>query len=185
MADPAAYSRAPRPRPATGPDNGVVLSAVDLEIRAVPLDHPDAVALTERVQEFYVERYGGRDDDPMDPAEFTPPSGAFYVGYLDGAPVVSGAFRLEGSDRLGTTRTAEIKRMYVVPDRQRQGLARRMLAHLERAAQAAGYEALILSSGSKQPEALALYEASGYVPVPGFGHYAGAELNRCYGKRLR
>lgn len=156
-----------------------------MEIRLVAFDHPDAVMLTERVQEFYVERYGGRDDDPMDRAQFEPPAGGFFVGYLDGRPVASGAFRREGTERLGTTRTAEIKRMYVVPEHQRQGLARLMLAHLEQAARAVGYEALILSSGSRQPEALALYESAGYVSVPGFGHYAGAPVNRCYGKPLR
>lgn len=154
-------------------------------IRPVPYDHPDVVTLVERVQDFYVERYGGRDDDPTDPADFRPPAGIFFVGYLDDAPVATGAWRVIGADRLGTTRTAEIKRMYVVPEQQRRGLARRMLAHLEATAAEARVEALILSTGTMQPEAIALYEASGYEPIEGFGHYAGGALNRCFGKLLR
>lgn len=155
-----------------------------MQIHRVSYDHPDAVALVARVQEFYVERYGGPDDDPTGVADFTPPSGAFYLGYLDGAPVATGAWRIVGEDRLGTTCTAEIKRMYVVPEAQRRGLGRRMLAHLETTAAEAGLEALILSTGARQPEAIALYRAAGYEPVEPFGHYAGAPLNVCLGKRL-
>ncbi|SFC60965.1 Acetyltransferase (GNAT) family protein [Nocardioides terrae] len=156
----------------------------DLQIRRVPLHHPDVAALVERVQEFYVERYGSRDDDPTDEADFEAPLGAFFVGYVDGAPAVSGAWRVVDDRRLGATRLAEVKRMYVVPELQRRGLARRMLAHLETTAAAAGMEALLLSTAVKQPEAIALYESSGYEPVEGFGYYGGGPLNRCYGKRL-
>ena len=155
------------------------------EIRLVPLDHPDAQALIARVQEFYVERYGGADDDPMDPTEFSAPAGAFYVGYLDGVPVATGAWRRVGVTRLGASDPAEIKRMYVVPEAARQGHARRMLAHLEETARAAGCDALLLSTGLRQPEAIELYASAGYEQVEGFGHYAGGELNRCMGKRLR
>lgn len=159
-------------------DNGQV------QIRLVPYDHPDAQLLTVRLQDFYTERYGGPDSDPMDPASFEPPVGAFFVGYLDGRPAAMGAWRREGVERLGTSVTAEIKRMYVVPEATRQGLARRMLSHLETTAWAAGLEALILSTGSRQPEAMALYTYAGYEPIDGFGHYAGGDLNRCFGKRL-
>ena len=155
-----------------------------MQIRRVSYDHPDVVALVDRVQDFYVERYGGRDDDPTDPADFEPPAGAFFVGYVDDAPAAMGAWRVVGEQRLGTSRTAEIKRMYVVPELQRRGLARQMLAHLESTAAEAGIQALILSTGSMQPEAIALYEAHGYEPIEGFGHYAGASLNRCFGRRL-
>lgn len=155
-----------------------------MQIRRVSYDHADVVALVDRVQQFYVERYGDRDDDPTDPADFEPPAGAFFVGYVDGTPAATGAWRMVREPRLGTSETAEIKRMFVVPELQRRGLARRMLAHLEASAAEAGVEALLLSTGSKQPEAIALYEASGYEPIEGFGHYAGAPLNRCYGRRL-
>ena len=165
-------------------DHPLLRSGTGLEIRRVPYDHPDAVLLVERVQAFYVERYGGRDDDPTDPAMFEPPAGAFYVGYADGRPVCTGAWRREGVERLGSTRTAEIKRMYVVPEAQGRGHARRMLAHLEATAAEAGYDVLVLSTGKRQPEALGLYRSAGYVDVPGFGHYAGMPLNVCLAKRV-
>ena len=110
---------------------------------------------------------------------------AFFVGHLDGIPAVSGAWRRKNHiDFAGTTNTAEIKRMYVVPTARGLGLARRMLAHLEATAAAAGVEAMVLETGLKQPEAIALYESAGYEVVPGFGHYRDSPVNRCFGKVL-
>jgi GNAT superfamily N-acetyltransferase len=157
---------------------------VPYEIRLVPIDHPDAQRLIDRVQAFYAEIYGGADDDPMDPAEFAAPEGAFHVGYLDGVPVATGAWRRVDVPRLGASSTAEIKRMYVDGSARGRGLARGMLTHLEESARAAGFEALLLSTGLLQPEAIALYTSADYRPVEGFGHYAGSELNRCFGKLL-
>lgn len=153
-------------------------------IREVAYTHPDAQGLIAGVQQVFAERYGGGDDDPMEPSMFTPPAGAFFVGYLGGRPVATGAWRAEGVERLGSTRTAEIKRMYVIPEAARQGHARRMLAHLESDALAAGFDVMVLSTGSLQPEAIALYLSSGYAAVAPFGHYADAPLVRCFAKRL-
>ena len=59
-------------------------AALGAVLRRVPYDHPDAVALTEAAQEFYVRIYGGPDGTPMAHEEFAAPYGAFFVGYLDG-----------------------------------------------------------------------------------------------------
>ncbi|MET3962489.1 ribosomal protein S18 acetylase RimI-like enzyme [Marmoricola sp. OAE513] len=74
---------------------------------------------------------------------------------------------------------AEIKRMYVAPAGRGRGLARAMLAHLESTARAAGADLMILETGTEQPEALALYESSGYRSIPGFGYYRSSPKNRC------
>lgn len=156
-----------------------------VDLRQVPIGDADAQALIEQVQQEYVVLYGGRDESPVDHAEFVAPLGAFFLGRLDGVPVVSGAWRRRTDVEVaGTTNTAEIKRMYVVPAARGLGLARRMLAHLEATAHAAGVEAMILETGLRQPEAIALYESCGYVAIPGFGYYSGADLSRCFGKAL-
>jgi len=156
-----------------------------LEIRRVPLDDPDAQLLAARALAFYAGLYGGSgDDDPMDAASFVPPEGVFMVGYLDGRPVVAGGWRRMGLARLGTSATGEIKRMYVADDARGLGLARTMLARLERTAREAGLEALILSTGAPQVAAVGLYSSAGYEPVAPFGHYAASPLVRCFGKRL-
>jgi len=43
---------------------------------------------------------------------------------------------------------------------------------------------MVLETGAPQPEAVALYRSSGYVPIPPFGHYAGSPLSVCLGKPL-
>jgi GNAT superfamily N-acetyltransferase len=156
-----------------------------LRIEQLPITHPDAQLLVEEVQQEYVERYGGRDHTPIQDSDLAPPQGAFYVGYLDRGPVATGAWRFRDDvSRLGSTRPAEVKRMYVAPAARRQGLARLMLAHLEDAARAAGAEVMVMETGTAQPEAIALYLAAGYEPVEPFGHYAWSPQNRCYGRRL-
>jgi len=155
------------------------------EIRRVPIAHPDAMRLVEEVQHEYVVRYGGRDDKPLDPSMFEDPTGSFFVGYLDGEPVATGAWRLRSDvEALGSSRAAEIKRMYVAPAARGRALARAMLGHLESTARESGAEVIILETGSAQPEAIALYRSSGYTPIPGFGHYAWSPENRCFARPL-
>lgn len=155
-----------------------------LEILRVGYDHPDAVMLMERVQAIYVELYGSGDAATMDPAEFTPPAGEFFVGYVEGRPVASGAWRQRG-DVPGLATVAELKRMYVVEEAQRRGHARTMLAHLEAAAAAAGHAVLVLNTGPLQPEGIALYRSSGYERLAaGWGPYACHPEALFFAKRL-
>ncbi len=79
---------------------------------------------------------------------------------------------------------AEIKRMYVTAALRRRGLARAVLAELERTAARAGVRRLVLATGPQQPEAVAMYERDGYTPAPAFGHYAGMSGPLFYSKDL-
>lgn len=164
-------------------------AASALRLVRVGYGHPDATRLVEEVQQEYVLRYGSPDVTPLDPLMFEPPTGSFFVGYRDTGegglePVATGAWRRVDVPVLGVTRTAELKRMYVSPRAQRAGHARTVLAALEADAAAYGARALVLETGVRQPEAIALYRSAGYVTVPDFGHYAGDALSRCYGKLL-
>jgi GNAT superfamily N-acetyltransferase len=157
----------------------------DLRIERLPISHPDAARLVEEVQQEYVARYGSRDDTPLEEGEFAPGKGMFFVGYVDNEPTVSGAWRwhpeVAGVDR---GPCAEIKRMYVASAQRGSGHARAMLDHLEGRAAVAGAVAVILETGARQPEAIALYQSSGYLPVPGFGFYRDSPLSRCFAKLL-
>ena len=147
-----------------------------MDLRETPYDHPDAQLLTTEVQQEYVRRYGGEGDiAPIDADEFV--AGRFVMAYVDGEPAAMGGWRSHGPD-------AEIKRMYVRPTHQRLGLARAILADLERTASIAGFDRLILETGLAQPEAIALYRSAGYVDVPAFGFYADDELSVHLGRRL-
>ena len=157
----------------------------DLSIARVGYGHRDALALIEEVQQEYVVRYGGRDETPLDPLMFEPPAGSFHVGYLAGRPVATGAWRRSDVTALGGTSAVEVKRMYVVPSARGRGIARRMLAHLEASAAASGADLVVLETGLRQPEAIGLYESSGYEPIAAFGYYRDAPLSRCYARLLR
>jgi len=155
-------------------------------IERLPITHPDAALLVEEVQEEYVVRYGGRDETPIDPTYFEEPGGAFFVGYLDRRPVATGAWRRRTDVMVdGSALSAEVKRMYVVPQARGLGLARAMLVHLEETARSSGAEVMVLETGLRQPEAIALYESSGYLPIAGFGFYKDAPLSRCMARSLR
>ena len=139
-------------------------------LRAVPYDDPVAVDLVGRVQQEYVDIYGGPDEAVVDPAEFVPPEGLFLVAEIpDGAggvPAGCGAWRVYPPGGV------EIKRVYVAPEFRRRGLAQLIVAALESSAAAAGHRTVVLNTGDRQPEALALYADLGYSPVPGYGVYA-------------
>lgn len=149
-----------------------------MEIRVVPYDHPDATTLIAAVQAEYEVRYGGHDGTRVHPDEFAPPHGLFLVGYVDDLPVACGGWRAHEDG------SVELKRMYVAPSARGRGFARQLLAELELSAKRAGHYGVILETGSKQPEAEALYRSSGYTEVPAFGYYADYPSARHLGKSL-
>jgi GNAT superfamily N-acetyltransferase len=158
-----------------------------VSVRVVPVryDDPRVQELVAQVQAEYVERYGGHDESPVDVAEFAPPGGRFFVALRDDVPMAMGGWRLRTDlDDLGAERAAEVKRMYVVPEARRTGLARLVLRTLEDTAREDGCDVLVMETGLMQPEAIALYESAGYVSVTPFGHYKDAPLSRYYGRRL-
>jgi GNAT superfamily N-acetyltransferase len=157
-----------------------------VKIRTTRYDAPDAVKLNALVQQEYVRRYGDGDNTPMDAAHFEPPQGLYLLVYDPrGVAVASGGWRAQEASAEGfADGDAEIKRMFVVPEARGQGLARALLAELERTAAAAGRLRMVLETGLKQPEAIALYTSCGYVPMPKFGIYRHEELSVCMGKGL-
>ncbi|WP_181774755.1 GNAT family N-acetyltransferase [Amycolatopsis pittospori] len=155
-----------------------------MDLRVLPYDHPDAAKLLAEAQLELAARYGSEDATPMDPAQFASPRGLFLAAYLDDVPVACGAWRShDGPDPL-LPGDAEIKRMYVTASARGRGLARAILAGLERTAAEAGRLRMVLETGDKQPEAITLYESAGYREIPGFGYYKDEPESICYGKPL-
>ena len=149
--------------------------------------HPHAVALNDRVQREYARLYESEGDaTPLDPVMFEPPNGLYLIVYDElGVPVATGGWRgQEENDEGYSDGDAEIKRMYVVPEARGRGLSRLVLAELEDDARAAGRTRMVLETGIRQPEAIALYTSSGYRPCAKFGHYRHDELSRCFAKPL-
>jgi len=147
-----------------------------LEFRHVPVDAADAAALVSAMVAEMRDLYDGLDLDAPDmpqagPAELGPPGGTFLVGYRDGIPVCGGGIKAlpDGA--------CEIKRMYVVPQARRAGVARALLAELEDAARDLGYRICRLDTGSRQPHAQAFYESVGYRRVGNFNNNPAAAFH--------
>nr|WP_184923914.1 GNAT family N-acetyltransferase [Saccharothrix ecbatanensis] len=156
-----------------------------MELFTLAYDHPDSVKLIADLQQVYVTRYGDGDVTPVDPAEFAAPLGHFAVGYVDDEPVACGGWRAHdvATDSLRTG-DAEIKRMYVADAMRGRGLARVVLASLETAARAAGRKRMVLETGLRQPEAIRLYETSGYARIDNFGVYRHHPESLCFAKEI-
>ncbi|MBA3744069.1 GNAT family N-acetyltransferase [Sporichthya sp.] len=149
-----------------------------LVLTPTPYDDPVSAALIEAVQRVYVVRYGGRDATLVEPTDFAPPRGLFLVGRLSGEPIACGGWRIVEPG------LAELKRMYVASGFRGRGLSRILLAALEDSARGLGITRLRLETGHRQPEAIRLYETSGYSVVEKFGVYRNDPGSTCFGKTL-
>ncbi|HEX5617282.1 MAG TPA: GNAT family N-acetyltransferase, partial [Solirubrobacteraceae bacterium] len=90
---------------------------------------------------------------------FSGAGAAWLVIYDGGQPVACGGLRPLAPG------TGEIKRMFVSPAARRRGHARRLLSELESIARDAGNTRIRLLTTELLPEAIALYESSGYTIV--------------------
>src|SRR5262249_14449887 len=114
----------------------------------------------------------------LNPAEVAEGAGAFLVARRGGQAAGCGALR-----RLAEG-VGELKRMYVCPEERGRGIGRRILAVLEAEARALGLRRIVLETGVRQAEALALYEGAGYRPIPAYGEYVGSPISVCMAKDL-
>lgn len=80
--------------------------------------------------------------------------------------------------------TMEIKRMFTLPEKRRKGLASLMLTALESWSKELGYEKVVLETGKRQAEAVALYIKCGYQIIENYGQYIGVENSVCFEKEL-
>ena len=80
--------------------------------------------------------------------------------------------------------TMEVKRMYTLPEHRGKGIAKNILKELEKWAAELSCNKCILATGKRQPEAIELYQRSGYTIIPNYGQYAAIENSVCFEKQL-
>lgn len=90
-----------------------------------------------------------------------------------------------GAIKKYTDETAEIKRMFVRLEHRGKGIAVEILKELEKWASELKFSFAILETGYKQPEAIRLYEKTGYKVIPNYGQYESVESSVCMKKTLR
>jgi GNAT superfamily N-acetyltransferase len=100
------------------------------------------------------------------------------VGAFDGEQLIGHAALRQFEDSL------EVKRVYVRSDYRGHGISKGLMLELEAIAIERGVTSLILQTGNRQEEAIALYRRIGYVPIDRFGAYAPVTFFLCFGKTL-
>lgn len=137
-----------------------------------------AEALVAALVAELVARYGKEGASPVAVADLD----LVVVAEVDGVARACGGLRsLDGPLGHGP---AEVKRMYVDPAARGTGLGRAVLRELVSRARDRGVPRLLLETGDRQPEAIALYESEGWTPVERFGPYAHDPISRCYALEL-
>ena len=155
----------------------------------VAWDDPRAVELRRLMDVEIFARYAAPVDAP-EPAEIVerrrvalrvdPADVRATVLAIDpeGTPVAHAALRELRGDW-------EVKRVVVGPGERGRGLGRALMLELERIAAAAQVTRLILQTGDRQPDAVALYRALGYTPIPIYDPYAETmPFSMCFEKIL-
>lgn len=154
--------------------------ACEIDIHCEDLNSPAAqrliAALNAELRARYPEE--GVNYFQLDADEVRAGRGAFLVAYAGGGAVGCGAVRRIDGD------ACEIKRMYVEPQMRGLGIARRMLERLENEARKLGASRLLLETGTRQPEAIALYTTAGFSPTAPYGDYRPSPLNAFFEKRI-
>ncbi len=100
------------------------------------------------------------------------------VFYVDEKAVGAGGFKEYQPGEV------EIKRMFVHPEHRGKGIAFQILQELEKWARELNYSECILETGKKQPEAIALYQKSGYKIIKNYGQYENVLNSVCMSKSI-
>jgi GNAT superfamily N-acetyltransferase len=143
---------------------------VPIEFLPCDAGRPPASDLLAATLAEYDENFTFRGEGPSaTPADFSPPGGVYLVGMLEGAPACGGGVKALGEG------IAEIKRMYVVPELRRRGIARELLAALEDAARDLGHRVIRLDTAAALPHARRMYLSAGYREIADYNGnpYAG------------
>jgi putative acetyltransferase len=148
----------------------------------VSLERADSIEALNLFDETHRElkaRYpAGSVEHQFDPHDLGSPSAVFVIARVDGKAVGCGAVRPLGGS------VGEVKRVFVQPECRRMGIARKIMTLLEDEGLQNGFTTLCLETGTKQPEAMALYESLGYRRIPTFGEYVSDPYSICYEKNL-
>ena len=152
--------------------------SAEVEIRPLAPSDPRACRRIGRLDRLQLSLYPAESNhlDPIETLEWGHVT--FLAAFAGGKVVGCGAVKCMPG------RYGEIKRMYVNPDARGRGVGRALIEALESRLLAAGINVARLETGTRQSEALALYERCGYVRIPPFGEYREDPLSVFLEKRL-
>ena len=148
-----------------------------MEVRLVGPDSQDYAMLAQKLDEYYFELVG---DIQFKYAEVNKPHNmnAVCVVYEGEEPIACGAWKKIDDE------TAEIKRIYVLPEHRRKGAASMIVTAMEADAAKTGRKRFILETARTTADSASLYLSLGYEEIDYYGSPAGAENCRCFKKEI-
>jgi putative acetyltransferase len=154
------------------------MAVVPIEIAPERPDQPEIRAFFAASDAYMAALYPADSNHMMDVAALTRPNVHFLVARRGGKAIGCGAI-VEAGDG-----SAEIKRMWVLPEVRGDKTGEALLAALEVETRARGIQVLRLETGIWQPEAIALYHKLGFIEIPPFGDYKFDALSLFMEKQL-
>ncbi len=152
----------------------------DVTFESVPPSEPDAEALMAMLDAEVADMYRGTavGTGALSTELKAAFNGVFLIVRRRGAPVACGGVLVLD------VATAELRRIYARPEERGTGVARALMARLERAAAERGLSRILLVTGDRQTRARRFYEALGYTRIPPYGEHVGRLWAVCYEKRV-
>lgn len=156
------------------------LNKQDLTIYRTKWLDEDAVNLRDRQQVEIRASFAAEPGVPPS-ADDVP---IFLIIKYQGLPIACGGLRPLPEYQ---TPTAEIKRMYVLPELRGRncGVADILMEGLESSAWEDGFRILKLETATAMIHARKFYERHGFRETPLYGHYVGTTTSVCYKKELQ
>jgi GNAT superfamily N-acetyltransferase len=148
-----------------------------MKIVFVPASSQDFRDLAAKLDAYYFTLVGeiqNRYAEPNRPENMT----ALAVAYDADTPIACGAWKRLDEE------TAELKRLYVLPEYRRKGVASGLIEVLEAHAAAAGISCMILETAVDTTDSHKLYLSAGYQLTDYYGSPAGEANCMCFRKNL-
>jgi putative acetyltransferase len=144
----------------------------------------DGIALFDEMSVFVTHTYPEDEENGIVPTstEDLAQHGVLVIARIDGEAAGSGA--LMAHEPVDGLAALEVKRMLVRPAFRGRGISKRVLERLEQIASQREAQKLVLMCGPRQPEALLLYEKSGYARRSAYGIHHDHPLSIFFEKHL-
>ena len=133
----------------------------------------DVTHLVKALDAMFAALYPAESNHLLDIETLAKPDIRFFVLREKGEALGCGALWLHGA-------YGEVKRVYVKPQARGRKLGHVIVKRLEEEARVLGLKLLRLETGIKQPEALGLFAACGFVKCGAFGDYPKDDPNSVF-----
>ena len=139
----------------------------------------DFLYLCRRLDEYFNDAVGKEIQEKLyNKLNFTVDVLWAVIAYDEAVPIACAAVK-----RYDET-TAELKRVFTLPEYRGRKTARRIISMLEKKAAEKGFKSVILETGAGLEPAIRMYGCMGYKIIPNYGKYKGVKTSVCMEKRL-